>query len=139
VSCGLGADSVALAGRLAGGAEHAADGRPGHARFAGSGDGLGDASLGGGAFGHGIAERMQWRCVADVGRIVVREPALERVGVLEDLLQAAGHGHHLKYFRRAVIAWTMTGPWSVSMNPSSIRWAERVGPMIITSPSSRSS
>ena len=46
---------------------------------------------------------------ADVGRLVVGKPALELVGVLEDLLQGAGHGHHLKYFLRAVIASTMTG------------------------------
>jgi len=64
----------------------------------------GNAMLGGGALGHCCADRVQRRGIADVFRVVLREPTLQLVGMFEDLLQASGHGDHLKYFLRAAIA-----------------------------------
>jgi len=68
-----------------------------------------------------VARQTVW-----VGRADRRARHPPHVGVLEDLRQAAGHGHHFKYFLRTVIECTMTGPSSVSMDPSSIRRAERL-------------
>jgi len=110
--------AVPLSGGLTEGAELACDRGPGHTGFASRGNRLGNAAFGGGALGHCFADGVQWRSVADICRLVLLEPTLPFVGMFEDLLQAARHGHHLKYILRAVIAWTMTGPWSVSRTPS---------------------
>jgi len=99
--------AVPLSGGLAGGAEHACDRGPGHTSFASRGNRLGNAAFGGGALGHCVADGVQWRSIADACRLVLLEPTLQFVGMFEDLLQATGHGHHLKYFLRVVIAWTM--------------------------------
>ena len=45
------------------------------------------------------------------GELVALEALLKLVSVLEDLFQAARH-QELRYFRRAGIAWTITGPSS---------------------------
>jgi hypothetical protein len=79
------------------------------AGFAGCGDRLGNAALRG-ALGNCFADGVERRSIADIGRLVLRGPTPEFVGMFEDLLQAAGHSHHL-YSLRAVIAWTMTGPY----------------------------
>ena len=42
------------------------------------------------------------------------EARREFVGVLQDLVNSARHGHHLRNFSRALIAWTMTWTWSPS-------------------------
>jgi len=105
LSRGLGVlSAVPLSGGLAGGAEHAGDRGPRHTGFAGCGDCLGNASLGGGAVGHGFADRVQRRGIADVFRFMLLEPTLQLIGMFEDLLQASGHGDHLTYFLLAVIA-----------------------------------
>jgi hypothetical protein len=67
LSCGLAVDSVALAGRLRGGTEHAADRRSGHPNFASGDDGLTDAARSGSTLGHDILKRAQRFGVANVG------------------------------------------------------------------------
>ena len=99
LSRGLDALTVPLSGGLAGGAEHVSDRGPGHAGFAGCGDRLGNAALRGGALGYCFADGVQRRRIADVCRFVLGEPTLQFVGMFEDLLQASGHGDHLKYNR----------------------------------------
>jgi hypothetical protein len=65
-------------------------------RGAQQGDGIGVEFIGGGGF-------------------VVLESLCQFVCVLQDLLNRAGHGHHLRNFSLARIAWTMTTAVSPSM------------------------
>ena len=46
----------------------------------------------------------------------------EGVGPVKDFLCTSWHGVHLKYFARALIAWTMIGPLSESITPISRRF-----------------
>ena len=43
-------------------------------------------------------------------RVVVLETRGEVIGGTEDFFKATGHGLHLRYLARAVMAWTITGP-----------------------------
>lgn len=83
--------------------------------------------LGLGAGLNGLADGREWLAVAELTRIglVLLEAASELVGAVEDFLQAQWHRHHLgyvnrgRYFRRAVMAWTIIGPVAVSTRPIS--------------------
>ena len=69
-----------------------------------------------------------------------RRPAVRTcfVGVVENLLCGSGHWNHLRYFGRAVMAWMMIGPSTLSITPTSSRLPETSASTKITKPSSQS-
>ncbi|MDQ7991378.1 MAG: hypothetical protein REI45_01730, partial [Propionicimonas sp.] len=69
--------------------------------------------------------------------LVVLEPCRELVCVLEDLVNCAGHRHHLRYLSLAGMAWTITIATSPSTYPTSRMRAARMGPIIMVNPSPR--
>lgn len=68
-----------------------------------------------------LPDGSQRRGIFDIGwlGVVILEAGGELVSLVNDLLGGSGHRHHLKYFGRAGMAWTMTGPSSDSTTPTS--------------------
>lgn len=78
-------------------------------------------AFGVGSFLDGCPKQGDGVGVEFVGRVgfVAFETGCELVGVLEDLVYCAGHGHHLRYFSGAGMAWMITMARSPSTYPTS--------------------
>ena len=104
--------AIALSGSLTRCADHGANRCPGVPFGSGHRDSIGQSGLGLDALGEGRPYRSQGGGVDQVGRIgvVALEPSSQLVGVIDDFVEASGHGRHLRYLDRAGMAWTTTGP-----------------------------
>jgi len=101
---------VALASSFPRGSDHRADRRPRMACSTSDRDGVDEPSLGVGAVLKCKSHRPQRSGVSGLAGVVVLEPSGELVGSFEDLVDASGHGGHLRYLGRAAMACTTIGP-----------------------------
>ena len=101
---------VALASSFPRGSDHRADRRPRMACSTSDRDGVDEPSLGVGAVLKCKSHRPQRSGVSGLAGVVVLEPSGELIGSVEDLVDASGHGGHLRYLGRAAMACTTIGP-----------------------------
>src|ERR1019366_9876449 len=106
--------SVTLACSLTRRADHRADRRPRVTLGAGDRNGFCELPLGFSSCLEGTSNCAQGLRTLDVGgvRLMRLEAGRELIGLVENLLHGSWHGHYLRYFGRAGMACTMTGPSS---------------------------
>jgi len=89
--------------------------------MAGLHDSVAKDAFGLGASQERFADSSQCSCVAEIVGFDLLESCCEFVGVVEDFLCCAWHWNHLRYFGRAVMAWMIIGPSTLSIIASAFR------------------